>query len=62
VLRMLNGNEGDGKTEVMVRVCAGLRNVLVTTVVIPLPVGTENVLPDFVPLNVPMIPFGWSRK
>jgi hypothetical protein len=61
VLRMLNGNEGDGKTEVMVRVCAGLRNVSVTTVVIPL-VGTENVLPDFVPLNVPIIPFGWSRK
>ena len=61
VLRMLNGNEGDGKTEVMVRVCAGLRNVSVTTVVIPL-VGTENVLPDFVPLNVPIMPFSWSRK
>jgi hypothetical protein len=60
VLRMLNGNEGDGKTEVMVRVRAGLRNVSVTTVVIPL-VGTENVLPDFVPLNVPMMPFSWSR-
>jgi len=54
VLRMLNGNEGDGKTEVMVRVCAGLRNVSVTTVVIPV-VRTENVLPDFVPLNVPIM-------
>ena len=30
-------------------------NVSVTTVVTPF-VGTENVLPDFVPLNVPTIP------
>jgi hypothetical protein len=61
VLRMLNGNEGDGMTEVTVSVWAGLKNVSVTTVVIPL-VGTENVLPDFVPLNVPMMPYSWSQK
>jgi len=53
VLKMLSGNEGLGMTEVSVSVCGGLRNVSVTTVVWPF-VGLENVLPVFVPLNVPV--------
>jgi hypothetical protein len=54
VLKTDKGIVGEGMTEVIVSVWGGLRKVSVTTVVIPL-VGTENVLPDFVPLNVPKI-------
>jgi hypothetical protein len=46
----------DGITEVIVSVRAGLAKVSVMTVVTPT-VGTAKVLPDFVPLNVPVIPF-----
>jgi len=48
------GPEGAGTTVVIVSVRAGLKKVSVIVVMIPLDgVETENVLPDFVPLNVP---------
>jgi hypothetical protein len=51
----------DGTTDVIVSVCGGLRKVSVTTVVIP-SVGISNVLPDFVPLKVPMVPLSRARE
>jgi hypothetical protein len=54
VLRIDRGIEGCGMTEVTVSVREGLKNVSVRTVVLPF-VGIPNVLPDFVPLNVPNV-------
>jgi len=53
-LIVVNRFVGDGTTEVIVSVCGGLKNVSVITVVTP-SVGTENVLPDFAPVNVPVV-------
>lgn len=55
MLMTLKGIEGSGMTEVIVSVREGLKKVSVTRIVTPL-VGAANVLPDFVPLNVPLIP------